>query len=65
MAMKNVAGFHSLDFFLNWRFSFLSGFGTKFRQNDLSTTVAGAVLEYRMPHLEVCDVLNTKEATRI
>lgn len=65
MAMKNVAGFHSLDFFLNWRFSFLSGFGTKFRQNDLSTTVAGAVLEYRMLHLEACDVLNTKEVTRI
>lgn len=45
--MKKVAGFHSLDFFLNWRFSFRSGFGIRDRQNEPSTTVAGAVVEYR------------------
>lgn len=63
--MKNVAGFHSLDFFLNCRFSFRKGFGIKERQNWPSAMVTGAVLDLRIPKLEICDALNASDTVRI
>lgn len=64
MAIKKVAGFHSLDFFFNWRFSFRSGFGTRDLQNEPSTMVAGAVLENRIPRRGACDVVNARDTAR-
>lgn len=55
--MKKVAGFHALAFFfLSSRFSFRNGFGTRDLQNEPSTTVAGAVLEWRKPIRELREV---------
>lgn len=51
MLMKNVAGFHSFDFFPLpcLRLSFRKGFGIKDFQKAGSATLRGPVLEKRMP----------------
>lgn len=62
MAMKNVAGFHSLAFFLlAARFSLRNGFGIRDLQNVPATTVAGTVLENRMLARRIWDAVVESE----
>lgn len=59
MLMKNVAGFHSFDFFPLpcLRFSFRKGFGINDFQKAGSATLRGPVLEKRMPPRGAVDAL--------